>query len=101
MKDMLLKLDALLSMLEVKGNAVMVLADARKVLGDAYRMATDSATAPSVSPPTAGLALNRSETGPRMGRAELNRAQSLDAPAARSMEAEYAASPAETEDKAV
>ena len=47
MKDMLLKLDALLSMLEVKGNSVMVLADARKVLGDAYRMAAEAECAAS------------------------------------------------------
>lgn len=39
MKKLIEQVDKLLSMLTVSGDSVMLLADARKVLGEAYRMA--------------------------------------------------------------
>lgn len=50
-------------------------------------VSTDSATATSVGPPPAGLALKAPQSGAsRSGRAELNRAQELNVPVARSMD---------------
>lgn len=39
MKEIIEHVDRLLAMLEVRGNSVMILADARKALGAAYRAA--------------------------------------------------------------
>lgn len=39
MKEIILQIDNLLAMLEVRGDSVMILADARKALGAAYRAA--------------------------------------------------------------
>lgn len=41
MKEIIMKVDQLLAMLEVRGNSVLILADARKALGDAYRIAAE------------------------------------------------------------
>ena len=38
MKNLIEQVDRLLSMLEVRGDSVMILADARKILGEVYRM---------------------------------------------------------------
>lgn len=37
MKEIIEQVDRLLAMVEVRGDSVMVLADARKALGEAYR----------------------------------------------------------------
>lgn len=37
MKELILQVDRLLAMVEVKGDSVMILAEARKALGAAYR----------------------------------------------------------------
>ena len=42
MKKLIEQLDQLLAMLTVSGNSVMLLADARKILGEIYRMAPDA-----------------------------------------------------------
>lgn len=39
MGEIILQVDQLLSMLEVRGNSVIILADARKALGEAYKIA--------------------------------------------------------------
>lgn len=41
MKKLIEQADQLLAMLTVSGNSVMLLADARKVLGEIYRMAPE------------------------------------------------------------
>lgn len=41
MKEIILKVDNLLDMLEVRGNSVLILADARKTLYEAYRIAEE------------------------------------------------------------
>lgn len=46
MKEIIMQVDALLSMLEVKGDSVIILADARKALGEVYRIAEEKAAAP-------------------------------------------------------
>lgn len=42
MKEIIEQVDQMLAMLEVRGNSVMILADARKALGQAYRLAAES-----------------------------------------------------------
>lgn len=39
MKEIIEQVDRLLAMVEVRGDSVMILADARKALGEAYREA--------------------------------------------------------------
>lgn len=47
MEEIILQVDQLLAMLEVRGNSVIILADARKALGKAYKIAAeDHAAAP-------------------------------------------------------
>lgn len=41
MKKLIEQVDQLLAMLTVSGDSVMILADARKVLGEVYRMAPE------------------------------------------------------------
>lgn len=41
MKEIIEQVDRLLEMLEVRGNSVMILADARKALGAAYQLALE------------------------------------------------------------
>jgi hypothetical protein len=41
MKRLIEEVDKLLSLLEVRGDSVMLLADARKILGEVYRMAPE------------------------------------------------------------
>lgn len=53
MKEIIMQVDALLSMLEVKGNSVLILADARKALGEAYRIAEEREAATDAAEGTA------------------------------------------------
>lgn len=41
MEEIILQVDRLLAMLEVRGNSVIILADARKALGEAYKIAAE------------------------------------------------------------
>lgn len=41
MKDIILQIDQMLAMLEVRGNSVLILADARKIAGEAYKLAEE------------------------------------------------------------
>ena len=49
MKEIIMQVDQMLAMLEVRGNSVLILADARKALGEVYRMAEKKAAAPEAA----------------------------------------------------
>ena len=49
MKEIIMQVDQMLAMLEVRGNSVLILADARKALGKVYRMAEEKAAAPEAA----------------------------------------------------
>lgn len=53
MKNLIEQADRLLAMLSVSGDSVMLLADARKLLGEIYRMSPEDR--PSQEPPEEGL----------------------------------------------
>jgi hypothetical protein len=57
MKKLIEQIDKLLAMLSVSGDSVMLLAEARRALGELYRMAGDSPSPggpPRASAPTQG-----------------------------------------------